>query len=47
MYLFDAGLKQIRSDPMHVAAFAGSGGKNRDRVFVIGPDGSVTAWILT
>jgi hypothetical protein len=32
--------------PVSAAAFAGPGGKNKDRAFVVGPDGSVTVMVL-
>jgi hypothetical protein len=40
-----AGFKKIGSQAMPVAAFAGPGGTNRDRVFVVGSSGAVS--ILT
>jgi hypothetical protein len=38
--------KKIGSQDMPVAAFAGPGGKNKDRVYVVGPDGNVTILVV-
>jgi hypothetical protein len=38
--------KKVGSNALPLASFAGPGGKNRDRVFAIGPDGSVTVLTL-
>jgi len=32
--------------PAQAAAFAGPGGKDKDRVYVVGPDGSVSVLVL-
>ena len=48
--LFDtdpsAGMKEIGCYPARVAAFAGPGGKQKDRLFVVAPDGAVTVLVI-
>jgi hypothetical protein len=45
---FSTNLKKIGavSLPAQAAAFAGPGGKDKDRVYVVGPQGSVSVLIL-
>lgn len=46
--VFGTDLKKIGSVslPAQAAAFAGPGGKDKDRVYVVGPDGSVSVLVL-
>ena len=46
--VFGTDLKKIGgvSLPAQAAAFAGPGGKDKDRVYVVGPDGSVSVLVL-
>ena len=46
VHLFGSDLKPIGSQPMPVAAFAGPGGKKRDRAYVVDSAGQVTVLIL-
>ena len=46
VHLFGSDLKLIGSQPMPVAAFAGPGGKTRDRTYIVNPAGQVTVLIL-
>jgi hypothetical protein len=41
VHLFGNDFKRVGTQAMPVAAFAGPGGKDKDRVYVVGPDGSV------
>jgi hypothetical protein len=46
--VFGTDLKKIGDVSLlaQAAAFAGPGGKDKDRVYVIGPDGSVSVLVL-
>ena len=46
VHLFGSDLKLIGTQPMPVAAFAGPGGKDKDRVYVVDVAGNVTVLIL-
>ena len=48
VHVFGTDLKKIGgvSLPAQAAAFAGPGGKDKDRVYIVGPDGSVSVLVL-
>jgi hypothetical protein len=46
VHVFDSNLKEIGIYPIPSVAFAGPGGKQKDRVFVVGPDGNVTVLVV-